>query len=166
MPDSFIGVDVTGIEEVQKQLKRLGPDIQDAVVMGVSQYLIKQFQIYPPPNHRITRKKAYGKTFFTNRQRRWFFWALHNHLIRVPYRRTQGLRKAWQIIGKGKDAIVVNETQAAVFTMGDTTRARFSKLVGWRTMEEIIDLRMKQISKEALVSANQAIKKSLRKSRR
>lgn len=159
----FVGVDVTGIPELKEYLGKLPPAIQDAIIDDVSKYLLGVFRKYPPPNHNVTRKQAYGKYFFTDRQRKWFFWALETGRIHVPYTRTREMRNAWRIEGKGMKSIIVNETQAAVFTMGDDTRARFSKLVGWQTVGEIIKERNKQILTTAQQATNKAIKKTKKK---
>lgn len=163
----FIGIDVNEVlrssKVVQAQLASVAPAVLDGVVDGVSEYLLSVFKLYPPPNHNITRKQAYGVTFFTAKQRRWFFWALNSGILRLPYRRTQGMRNAWRQEGKGAKSILVNETQAAVYTMGDNTQARFSKLVGWKTLEQIVTERRKQIEARALAEANKAIRRKLPK---
>ena len=41
----------------------------------VTQFLKGKMQEYPPEK-RVTRKQAYGQTFFSDKQRRWFFAAL------------------------------------------------------------------------------------------
>ena len=154
----FIGIDISGIPELEKKLKLLPDAVQDAIVDEVSEYLLDVLKIYPPPKY-VTRKAAYGKSFFTRRQQRWFFWALNNGYIRVPYHRTQGLRKAWRIIDSGRNSIIVNETQAALYTMDDEKQSRHEMLVGWKIISEILRERRNQIIRRAEAGARKAIKK-------
>ena len=171
----FIGVDISGIKEVQAVLAKVPPIVQDAVVDGVSVYLKRVFQKYPPENHSIRRKQAYPEAYaiHTNKDgsitriQGYFSWRQYKKVMallrdgQVPYtRRKPGMSNKWQIIGKGRQSILANETQAAVYTMGDGTQARFSKLVGWRTISDIVEERIKQIERVANDSARKALKKN------
>lgn len=170
--NDFIALDVTGIKELNAKLSTLPPAVQDAVTDGVSKYLIGVFRKYPPENHEPTRAQAYpeaiivtrnGKVirgYFSMAQWRYVRWLIASG--QVPYTRrsgSQAMRNNWRQIDKGRNSIIANETTAAYYTMGDGSRARYSKLVGWRTMTEIIDSRLKQIERVAQDAANKALKK-------
>jgi hypothetical protein len=157
----FVGIDVQGIEDVKKLMKNLPPAVQDQVVDDVSEYMLKVMRLNPPEK-RVKRKTAYGVTFFTERQRRFFFAALRDGRINVPYNRTQGQSRGWKIIGKGKDALVVNETPGVLFTRDNDRQARLNKLVGWKTVAEEISTRAERI----MEIANAAVKQALRKLRK
>jgi len=180
MPDGFIGIDTNEVlrssKVVEKQLAKVPGAVYDAVIDSVSTYLLDVFRAYPPPNHTIKRRQAYPDSpSFQTPSGKWiripgyFSWKQFIKVIMInkeggiPYRRTNQMRKAWKQVDRGRDSIIVNETEAAVYTMGDNTRARFSKLVGWKTMEEIVTSRMKQIERIALAGANKGIKKVLPK---
>jgi hypothetical protein len=159
----FVGIDIQGLTELQGKLSRAIPSVQDSIVEQVAGYVVKVMQEQPTPNHSITRAQAYPETgdgFFTDRQRKWFFWALRTGKIHVPYTRTQEMRKAWKVYGKGKNAIVANETQAAVFTMDDERQARFSKLVGWETAGAKLKARSAQIIRQAEIGAKNGLRKA------
>lgn len=154
----FIGLDIQGLPELRAKLKDAPPHIQDAVVEEVADYMLEVLRQYPP-QRRVTRKAAYGRTFQSARQRRWFFAALNAGEINVPYRRTQGLRNAWRKVGKGRDLIIANENEGAVWTMDDERQARLNTLVGWKKIGDLVRERSKQIERKA----DAGLKKGLRK---
>ena len=131
----MIGIEISGIDEVMEKLRRLS----DARAMfeltkSVAVYLRAEFQKYPGEK-RVTRKQAYGKTFFTDKQRRWFFANLGN--LQIPYKRGLGLMRGWQVMSFGSyDHIVVNDVSYAEHVMGDR-QSRMSKLIGWKKASEI-----------------------------
>jgi hypothetical protein len=159
MANDFIGIHVEGdIPKIQNFLRRYPKEAQNAIVDDVNTYLLKVVKEYPSPRS-VTRTAAYGAPFFTEKQRRWFFAALARGEISVPYHRTQGLRESWQIIGKGKGSILVNESQGAPYTMGDNTQSRHEKLVGWKTIGTILKERMAKIETVAVGAAKKVLKK-------
>ena len=93
---------------------------------------------YPPEKY-VSRKKAYGKTFFTDKQRRWFWWAVRNAIIQFPVRyfRTRKTANGWYTVGKGAKISIRNDSQGAKFTAGDKTQSRHEALVGWRTISKV-----------------------------
>jgi hypothetical protein len=156
----FVGIDVQGIDQVDKLLKSIPPDAQDAVVDDVSQYMVRSLRLNPPEK-RVKRKAAYGETFFTDKQRRFFFAALADGRINVPYDRTQQQSNGWEIIGKGKNAIVANQVPSVIFTRDNERQSRLSKLIGWKTVGDEIKDRMDKI----LYTANEAVKRVLKKAK-
>lgn len=120
------------IQRIIGKFGKLGALINRRVPEFVAPAVLELMKIYDPPR-RVTRKAAYGRSFQSDRQRRWFFWALDAGVIRVPYQRTFAMRRGWRIEGSGNGTRVVNDTEAAKFSMGDETQARLNKLVGWTT---------------------------------
>lgn len=162
MPD-FVGVDVTGIPDLARRFESLGPIVQGAVVDEVSKYLLGVFRKYVPENHSPTRAQAYPETgdgFFSDKQRRRFFWALRTGRLSLPYSRTYTMQKGWVQLGRGAKSILINETTAAYYTMDDQGQARYSKLVGWKTTGQIISERQKATISAAEVGAKKGIKQA------
>lgn len=155
----FVGVEVQGLDEFEAKLKKLPVEVQDFVVDDVSKYYINVFKAEQPPQNYVTRKAAYGVTFFTARQRRWFFAALREGLIDVPYKRTQALRNAWRQVGEGARSFIANDRPGAPFVVGDETQSRHEKLVGWFRAGELMEKRLPR----ALKIADAAVKKAIRK---
>lgn len=157
----FVGIDIQGIPRVRSVLNKVVPAVQDAVVDSVSKFLIDVLQEYPPPK-RVTRKAAYGVAFFSDRQRRWFFWALRTNQISVPYRRTGDMRRGWRKIGNGATSILANETVAAVYSHDDVKQARLNRMVGWLKLRDIIKQREDRIGRVAEGAAKRAIRRITR----
>ena len=154
----FIAIDVQGIDELMAKLAQLPDDMKDAISDDVLKYMKDVLQAYPPPK-RISRKSAYGQTFFTEKQRRYFFWALNKGIINVPYGRTQDYRKAWEQVGTGYGSILANETPYAVYLQDDQQQSRLSAKIGWKKLGVVIKEHMKGI----LQIADGAVKKAIRK---
>jgi hypothetical protein len=155
----FIGFAVDGIPQVQAILKNLPQDIQDAAVDEINKYLVNVMQTGQPSPNYVTRKAAYGVSFFTERQRRWFFANLNEGNIDVPYKRTQGLRNAWHVEGSGARSFVVNDAPGAAYVMGDETQSRHEKMVGWPTVGALLKKSLNRIGKILETTANKAMRK-------
>lgn len=159
--DEFIGLDIIGEKEIAALLAQLPEEVQNMAVDDIAEYLLNVLRTYPPQQS-ITRKQAYEQTFFTNKQRRYFFYALNAGIIQVPYRRTQTLRRGWQKIDQGKNAILVNQTPYADWMMGGH-QSRMASKTGWKKIEAIIKERADQIERRLVAAAEKAIKKLARK---
>lgn len=138
MPGDFIGFAVDGLDKLQSILSGLSEEIQDKAVDEMNKYLLNVLRSSQASKNYITRKAAYGKTFFTERQRKWFFANLNEGSIDVPYKRTQAMAKAWHIEGSGRRSFIANEAEGAPFVMGDDTQSRHEKMVGWKTVSAIL----------------------------
>lgn len=150
----MIGIEVTGIEQVREKLRFLGNNrIAQKTSMEVAKFLRGEFMKYPPPRY-VTRAAAYGSSFFTDRQRRWFFAALGRGELKIPYRRTRATMMGWEVMPFGaRDAIVVNDTEGAKWTMDDQTQTRHEAMVGWQRVKAIVNKnrdRIRQIAGRAV----------------
>jgi hypothetical protein len=158
MSNTLIGIDAAQLAHLLKGLNEMPEAMQDAAVDECAPYLVEVLKQYPSQKY-VTRKQAYGKSFFSDKQRRWFFAALNSGELKIPYRRTQGLRNAWQIIGSGKTAIIVNESSGAPFVMGDQTQSRHERMVGWETVSRIVADRAKKLGEKLEAGAKKAMRK-------
>ena len=89
-----------------------------------------------PPYRTVSRRAAYGVTFFTDRQRRWFFWALGEGLINPGQNnRTRNLADGWRLVEHAKQLDLINEVPYAKFVQGTITeQARQPRMVGWKSI--------------------------------
>jgi hypothetical protein len=129
------------MEYNQAQFKRLEKKLTDferkqvlsQTVQEVGAFMLDKVREYPPYKT-VSRRAAYGVTFFTSRQRRWFFAALADGTIH-PWQdnRTGKLREGWKVVERGpKQVDMVNEVAYAKFVQGTVTeQARQPRLVGW-----------------------------------
>lgn len=159
MADS-IGVEITGAETLLNTLKRLvAPEVYMRGLRRVGQSIIDEASIYPPKNS-VSRKQAYGSSFSSDKQHRFFFSALRSGTIQVPYRRRAETRGGWQMLESGLTIQVVNRTQGARYAHGEETQARLLELVGWRKLSAIVEVVNKRNSVVEIM--NDEINKELR----
>ena len=159
----FVGIDIKGLPELLAKFEKLPIAVQDAIVDEVAPYLVNVLQTeQPSPNHNITRKQAYPEVggWFSEKQRKWFFWALRSGQLDLPYHRTQETRRAWRVYGKGRNAIVANETPGAVFTRDDDRQSRHEALVGWQKIGAMLKAKTKEITRKAEAGTVKGIKKA------
>ena len=157
MAEDLILVSADGLKELHAKLAKLPDAVADDGVQAGNEYIVTAMQQQPPPNY-VTRKAAYGVTFFTERQRRWFFAALRNGEINVPYKRTQGIRNAWRIEGRGRLGFVANDAPGVGWGMGEN-QARQPAMVGWKKANAII----KERTAEIVRRFDAGVKKALRR---
>lgn len=160
--DFFVGIDTQQVlkdtERIAEKFKSLAPEMQDTVVDEVSDFLLDVMRTYPRENHDVTRQQAYGRTFESDKQRRWFFANLDSGELILPYRRTQEMRESWRKEGEGRSSFLVNDTQAAFFTMDPKGQSRMAKMQGWKTTKERIEEHSKGMVKRAEAAIKKAIK--------
>jgi hypothetical protein len=144
------------IAEITRNLDRLFSNkaMFGKIVDAINPVIVEVMQEYDPA-HYITRKAAYGKTFFTARQRRYFFAVI---LPRgLPYQRTGAMARAWHVEGKGVNSKVTNTTAAAFFTQDNSGQSRHETLVGWRTTEQRIRFAEQKYVDAAKEAARKAV---------
>lgn len=93
---------------------------------------------HPDPYKYVSRKSAYGVTFFTDKQRRWF-WA-NGGPDMIGNNRTGASTDAWIMTpsSNGYNYTVTNPTPGAYFTRSDDGQARQPARVGWRVVSKVI----------------------------
>jgi hypothetical protein len=93
---------------------------------------------YPAYSY-VTRRRAYGSSFFSDRQRRKVMAMIRSGEILPGYpRRTGRLQRGWTIVNNGTRTRITNAEPHAPFVMGDNTQSRHEALVGWREVSKIV----------------------------
>lgn len=89
---------------------------------------------------RLTRASIYGKSFVSDRQRKFFFYALKAGIIHVPYRRTKTLGNRWTVAASDDGLIVEvgNLTPYGPLVQGAGTQTKYMQAVGWQTDEQVL----------------------------
>lgn len=99
---------------------------------------------YPAAN-RPTRASVYGSAWASEKQRRWFFWALGKGLIDVPYRRgtsrgSERLSKSWSTKRETGLALRIGTNVSyARWVKAEEQQSKYMKAVGWTTIEADIE---------------------------
>jgi hypothetical protein len=98
-------------------------------VLGDSRHGLK----HPAAYRYVSRKSAYGRTFVSAAQRRWFF----ANGAKVGNFRTGKLMAAWSIGGNSTRLYLLNSAPYAGFVIGDG-QARQPQKVGWRKAMDVV----------------------------
>lgn len=161
----MIKIQVRGIEELQNFLKELPRGTKRAAIEAAAEYLIgndshglKHLAKYKY----VSRKAAYGVTFFTDRQRRWFFWAMRSGKINPGSGyRSGATSEGWQykLTNNGYAAQLRNATQGAKYVQGDDTQARQPAKVGHRKVSAVISTNIQG----AMRASSQAVERWIKK---
>lgn len=153
-----LGISIPELPQVQRRLAKLREGIEPKeILQPVGKYLISEKALgHYPPRKSITRKAAYGVSFFSEKQRRWFF-AVGIH--RTPHKRTMALRKGWRMLISDDDMFLINLADGARWVIGTDTQSRHERMVGWRTVKDSL----KQASRKIDSILSGAVKRAMRK---
>lgn len=157
---SDIRLDIRNLTEVTEFIKTLPAGTKKMALTEIQTYIIGDARHglkHAPPYKYVSRKQAYGQSFFTDRQRKWFFWSLNTGRLQLPYKRTGSLAAAWKR-GEGENSrYITNDAPYASLVQGDNTQSRHSKKIGWRTASQVV----RDNIAGALRQANQAVQRWL-----
>ena len=152
------GFNIRGIEEIQAFFRKLPRGSLRAGMRAFGEYILGNEQRglrHSEPYKYVSRKSAYGITFFTEKQRSWF-WA-NGGPDMIGNNRTGESAKAWTLIEKnnGYKISLQNQTRAAFYTRNDKGQARQPAKVGWRKTSAVVAAN----TAGAMRAANAAVKK-------
>ena len=140
MPE--IKIKVRGLKEAQEYFKSLPQNLRGLATKAMAEWFIgngsRGLKAYPPYKY-VTRKSAYGKTFVSDKQRRYVMAKIREGSIDPGFpHRTGNYQRGWTIINKGVKATITNPVPYAGFVSGDAEQARLNAKVGWRKISDII----------------------------
>jgi hypothetical protein len=129
-----IVVAVDGIEALLSRVERaVGNAVLRAAMEKATALIQARLAVYPPAQRR-------PMTFVSDKQRRFFFAALREGRIEVPYRRTGTLGRRWttEISGSGLDLVgrVGNNTSYGPYVMGRASQAAYHA-GNWQVAEDV-----------------------------
>ena len=157
---NFVDVEVSGIEAVLAKLVQLDSvDAQRQVTRDVGEFVRGKLQRYPPYKY-VSRRTAYGKTFQSDRQRRWFFAALRSGELQIPYVRTRTLRNSWILAdAPGGDMVLRNIVPYAGYVQKESSQSRMMRLRDWTTEERVVQENAAGIGRTADESYNRVLRR-------
>lgn len=105
-------------------------------IIGNTKHGLKHYPAYKY----VTRRRAYGVSFFSDAQRRFVMAGLRSGSIKKPGKshRTRKLQRGWHIVGTGTKVSIRNSEDSAVFVQGDK-QSRHEALVGWRMYSKVVE---------------------------
>ena len=137
---------VRGVEAVNRFLKSLPRGTISVALVAFTEYVIgndsRGLKHYPSYKH-VNRSKAYGQTFQSDKQRRWFWY--NGGPSMIGDHRTGMTAKNWgyNVTKGGYGITITNPTEGAYYTMHDSGQARQPALVGWRRVRDVIHSNMR-----------------------
>ena len=135
---------IRNVEAVQSFLRAIPRGAVKVALEAFTDYVIGDESHglrHAEPYKFVTRKSAYGFSFFTPKQRRWFFWALKNGKIDPGSgKRTGESTAAWKAVPRndGYRFTVQNNTAGGYWTRHDKKQARQLGKVGWRKIMTVL----------------------------
>lgn len=140
MPDAY-SIEVIGLEQVASRIKSLPPELKKQVLADVAEYGLDELdrQESQTPKRYVTRRAAYGATFFSRKQRAYFFAALRDGRIQVPYHRRNRIGKGWNAEIHQDYVAFGNKWPWAPYVIGIAGQSRHERMVGWRNAWDYIN---------------------------
>jgi len=154
-------IEVQGLEQVISRIRTLPDAAKKEVLTDVSGYALTVLKQEPAQKY-VTRAAAYGQTFQSDRQRRWFFAALNSGKIQVPYHRTGALSAAWEAKVAANEVTFSNNAAGAQFVVG-VPQSRHEKLVGWKKVTDLLSGPLSFLSSKFRTVVETAYQKAIRR---
>lgn len=148
----LIGIDITDLHTLEKKLQRLYPELADKGVERANEYILDVVRRYARP--------AYpNEPFFwsSEKQRRAYF-ASDGFGHGIPYSRTGLLGAGWDLLGYGRNQIIVNYVPYAKWVKQIETQIIGMKFRDWDVTEQDIKPRLSWISRRFNEGVRDAIK--------
>lgn len=160
-----IRIDIRGVEEIQAFLKALPYGVVKVALPAIAEWMIgtpqrglMHYQAYKY----ITRKRAYGQTFSSDKQRRYVMAMIREGRIDPGYpHRTGRTQRAWtmKVTNNGYRVNIKNKEKGAYYTRHDTRQARLNALAGWVKVREVISNNMAGAFRHARAAVRAYLKK-------
>jgi len=122
----FIGIDIQGADEVAKRLEKLPYAVGDDGTEAANEYVLNKVRAYAPSH------KGEKFEWSSEKQRRYVFATQ-----KLPYNRTQRLRRGWQLLGSGRNQIIVNEVPYAKYVKDEAQIVGHGKREWTKTSDDI-----------------------------
>lgn len=152
---------VRGVKAVVAYLERLPRGVKRVGLRALTEYLIGNashgLKHYSPYKY-VSRKRAYGYTFKSDKQRRYVMAAIREGKIDpgTPHRTGKG-SAGWTMAETQRGFTIKNPEESMKYSMSDQYQANLNALAGWRAVSQNISDNIKG----AVRHAGAAIKKFL-----
>lgn len=134
-------------DELQAALKKLAdPSFYVPGMRLAARMVMGRVKKYPPKVGKgPDRKSVYGTTFVSEKQRRFFFAALKDGRIEIPYHRgeaegTERHGASWEISEEsgGLVQVIGSDTSYGPYLQSADKQSLYMKAVGWETAEDVL----------------------------
>lgn len=151
---------IRNVKAVQDFLKYVPRGAVRVALQAFTEYVLGNDQHglrHNEPYKFVTRRSAYGVSFFTPKQRRWFFWALNTGRIDPGSgKRTGETSRAWKAEPRnnGYRYTLTNNTAGGYYTRDNYGQARQPAKVGWRKVRDVLDANLLGGMRAAIFAVN------------
>lgn len=133
-------VTISGVKEIKEFIQSIPRGVKKVAMYGIAEYIVgdESHGLKHEPSYKyVSRKSAYGMTFFTDKQRRWF-WA-NGGPDMIGNNRTHAIRDDWDFTDTGgwSRVSIFNQAPGVGWVMG-TEQARQPAKVGWRKAMDVV----------------------------
>src|SRR3990172_3628364 len=157
----FLGVDTTGLKEINAKLAKLPDAVADEGTDAANKYLVDSLRAYPSYKY-VTRKAAYGQTFSSDKQRRYVMARIREGRIDPGYPHRTGRTQRGYVMKVSNDGYRVsiqNKEAGAYYTRDDSGQARLNALAGWVKVRDVIANNMAGAIRHARTAVSAYLKK-------
>lgn len=157
---------IEGMEELVRKIS----DLEQlkglkSILLAAGETLKGKLSVYPPQRS-LTRTEVYGEPFKSEKQRKYFFYALGKGLISVPYSRgsdakSERFKASWAIDteNSGMRVVVGNDTTYGPYLMGSTEQSKFAAAIGWKTIDTVMEESSQEIGEFAIYELQKLVGK-------
>ena len=135
----YNGRKLRGLDAIRQAIDELPRRLRGKALEAGAKFYVKRFKLYPRYKE-VARRKAYPEVggFFSDKQRRFVMAGIKSGRIQPgrPHR-TQDLKNAWHIEGRGLGLSIVNDAPQAIYAYSPIYQARQLALVGWKNIDEM-----------------------------
>lgn len=160
-----IRIDIRKLEPVINWLKKLPKGTVKVALPAIAEYLIGDgrhgLKRYPPYKY-VSRKRAYGKTFVSDKQRRYVMAMIREGKIDPGYpHRTGKTQRAYHMVvsNNGYRVAIRAKGKGPYYTRDNEGQARLNLLAGWRKSADVISTNMKGAMRHAWAKVRAYLKK-------
>jgi hypothetical protein len=155
------------LEKVQEFLRQLPKGSTNAAIRAFSEYILgddthglRHMVVYKF----VSRKAAFGFSFFTDKQRRWFFAALNDGRIDPGSGERHDTTRGWKMVGTagGSNYRLTTNKPSAIWTMSDNRQSRQAAKVGHRKVSDVVRSNMAGALRAAVTAVNNWIKERVK----
>ena len=160
-----IKFDIRGVEEIQAFLKALPRGVVSVAMPAIAEWMIgtpqrglKHYQAYKY----VSRKRAYGQTFSSDKQRRYVMAMIREGRIDPGYPHRTGRTQRGYVMKVSNDGYRVsiqNKEAGAYYTRDDSGQARLNALAGWVKVRDVISNNMAGAFRHARTAVSAYLKK-------
>jgi hypothetical protein len=155
---------IEGMEELVKKIS----DLEQlkglkSILLAAGETLKGKLSVYPAQKS-LTRAEVYGEPFKSEKQRKYFFYALRKGLISVPYSRgadakSERFKASWALAAEndGLRVVIGNDTSYGPYLMDTERQSRFAAEIGWKTIDAVMEENASEIGDFAVYELQKVV---------